>query len=407
MPLNDRAVRTAKPHPSKILKMSDGQGLHIEITLKGSKRWRFRYQFAGRAKCISFGIYPDVSLRQARDEREKARRLVAQGIDPSEKRRKDKFKRDEGNRNTFAAVSKAWYDKHKIELSKSRQKRVLSILEQKLCRWIGEKPINQIDVPMLLQALNKICDEGKLPTAKSAKQIAGQVFRFGVTMGLVERDITADLRGALPTPKTKHLAAIIDPKGVGRLMLDIEDYKGSVNVRCALRLAPLTFLRPGELRRGEWKEIDWEQKLWCIGAGKMKASFDHIVPLSCQALEVLHHIHPLTGRGRYIFPNARSSDRPMSDAAVLCALWSMGYARDQMTGHGFRAMARTLIDEELGYRVDWIEQQLAHTVRDALGRAYNRTKHLEGRKEMMQAWADYLDGLKEDARKIRDKTETA
>ena len=397
MKLTDTAVRNAKPDGLKTRKLFDGRGLYLEISPTGKKGWRLKYRFAGREKRISLGIYPDVKLAYARQQKEQARELLAKGIDPSEQRKIEKLKQTEGNQNTFEAVAKAWFDSRKIKWSQVYQVKVLFVLEKKLYPWIGKLPIQQITPPILLKALRHTESRGKYDTAMKAKQIAGQVFRYGVATGKVERDITPDLRDALTSPRVKHRAAIVEPKEVGRLMLAINAYEGTPEVCCALRLAPLTFVRPGELRHAEWSEIDWKESLWRIDSEKMKMKHDHIVPLSRQSLEILHDIHRLTGNSRYVFPSARSPKRPMSENAVLVALRTMGYSKEQMTGHGFRAMARTLLDEQLGYRIDWIEQQLAHSVRDAHGRAYNRTTHLEGRREMMQAWADYLDKLKANA----------
>ena len=268
------------------------------------------------------------------------------------------------------------------------------MLEGKPHPWIGKTPIEKITPPILLKVLRKTESEGKFNTAHAMKQVAGQVFRFAVATGQAERDITFDLRGVLTAVQKKHMPAITDPKDVGRLMLAIDSYEGSPEVCCALRLAPHVFVRPGELHHTEWSEIDFNKSLWCIVAEKMKMRHDRIVPLSCQSLEILREIRLLTGNYRYVFPNARSPKRPMSENAMRIALRTMGYTKEQIVPHGFRAMARTLIDEELGYRPDWIEQQLAHAVKDPLGRAYNRTKHLKERGEMMQAWSDYLDELK-------------
>lgn len=399
MRLTDTAIRNAKPKGTKPRKLFDGGGLYLEISPTGKKGWRFKYHYAGKEKRISFGIYPDVKLKLARTRREEARELLATGINPSEQRKLDKLRGEEGNRNTFEAVAREWFEVKKLQWSPAYNRKVTRILQKNLYPHIGKIPIAHITPPILLDALRKTEKQGKHHTAMDAKQMAGQVFRFGVAIGKAERDPTPDLRGALSVPRTKHLAAIIEPKETGRLMLAIEAYEGTPEVCCALRLAPLTFVRPGELRHAEWSEIDWDEALWRIDAEKMKTRTDHVVPLSRQALAVLHDIHRVTGNARYVFPSARSVLRPMSENAILVALRIMGYKKEQMTGHGFRAMARTLLDERLGYRVDWIEQQLAHAVRDAHGRAYNRTAHLEGRRDMMQAWADYLDELKEQAAK--------
>ncbi|MCY4052732.1 MAG: integrase arm-type DNA-binding domain-containing protein [Hyphomicrobiales bacterium] len=398
MRLTDTVVRNAKPAP-KAYRLSDGRGLYLVVPTRGNKWWMFRYRFSGKENSISFRLYPDVSLKYAREQREEARELLARGIDPSQQRKVDKLQKTESSRNTFEALAEAWFNTKKKEWSETHQKKISSILENKLHPWIGKTPISQITAPILLKALQKTETEGKYETAKKAKQIAGQVFRYGVVTGKVEHNFVPDLRGALTTPKTKHMAAIIEPDEIGKLLLNIDNYEGTPVVCCALRLAPLTFLRPGELRHGEWTEIKWEKKLWIISAEKMrKRNEEHIVPLSRQSLEILHYIKRFTGNYRYIFPSPRSKTRPMSDNAVLSALRNMGYAKEQKTGHGFRAMARTLLDEELEFNTDWIEMQLAHAVKDSLGRAYNHTKYLKQRTKMMQEWADYLDDLKEKAK---------
>ena len=364
------------------------------VPTTGNKRWLFRYRFAGKENAISFRLYPEVSLKDARRQREEARELLIGGIDPSEQRKIDKIQRVESDQNTFEAISRAWFNSQKNKWSKSYQVKVIRMMERRLNPWIGKLPIGKITPPMLLKVLRKTESQGKFTTAHTIKQVAGQVIRFAVATGHAERDITSDLRGALTTSQKKHMPAITKPKEVGRLMLAIDSYEGSPEVCCALRLAPHTFVRQGELRKAEWSEIDFDKSLWCIGAERMKMRSDHIVPLSRQSMEILREIRLITGNYRYVFPNARSPKLPMSENAVRIALRTMGYTKEQMVPHGFRAMARTLIDEELGYRPEWIEQQLAHAVKDPLGRAYNRTKHLKERKEMMQKWSDYLDDLK-------------
>ena len=394
MRLTDSAVKNAKPNPPKTRKLFDGRGLYLEITPIGNKGWRFKYRFAGREKRISFGIYPDVSLKYAREQMEQARELLARGIDPSQQRKIDKLQRAGSDQNTFEAVAAEWHNARKVKWSKIHQAKVLRMLERNLYPSIGKIPIDQITAPILLEALRKIESEGKYDTAIRAKQTAGQVFRYGVVARQIGSDITPYLKGELTTPKTKHMAAIIEPKEVGKLMLAIEEYKGSLEVCCAIRLAPLTFVRPGELRHAEWFEFDLDEATWIIKGKKMKMREDHEVPLSRQAVKVLRNIQRLTGNYRYVFPGARSRKRPMSDNAMRVALRTMGYTKEQMTPHGFRAMARTLLDEQLGFNVNWIEHQLAHAVKDANGQAYNRTTHIDGRRKMMQKWADYLDKLK-------------
>ena len=271
------------------------------------------------------------------------------------------------------------------------------MLSKNLNPWLGHRPIAEITAPELLSVLRRIESRGALETAKRTKQVAGQVFRFAVATGRAERDPSQDLKEALAAPVKKHLAAVTEPKAVGRLLIALDGYEGTPVVRAALKLAPLTFVRPGELRNAEWSEIDLEAMEWRIPGEKMKMGQDHIVPLSDQAVEALQEIYPLTGHFQYVFPSARSPRRPMSNNAVLSAMRRMDVPKEQMSGHGFRAMARTILDEVLGFRVDWIEHQLAHAVKDVHGRAYNRTAHLDKRKKMMQAWADYLDNLRAEA----------
>jgi integrase len=324
---------------------------------------------------------------------QEARNKLNQGIDPAEHRKVEKLTRNLAAADSFEAIALEWFGAKMHDRSQSHQKRTLSALEKDLFPPLGNRPIASITAPELLAALRKIEDRGAVETAHRAKQTAGQIFRYAVVTGRAERDPSGDLKGALKNPKKNHLAAITKPEEVGRLLVALDGFTGTPAVRAALLLSPLLFQRPGEIRHMEWAEIDWEAKRWEIPAEKMKMRQPHIVPLSQQAIEILHELHPLTGRGKYVFPSARGASRCLSENGVRTALRTLGYDNDTMTPHGFRAMARTLLDEVLGYRVDWIEHQLAHAVRDPNGRAYNRTAHLEGRAEMMQAWADYLDRL--------------
>jgi integrase len=279
-------------------------------------------------------------------------------------------------------------------------------MERDLFPWIGKRPISEIKAPELLGALRRVESRGALESARRLKIIAGQVFRYAVATGRAERDPSGDLKGALAPPQERHHAAITDPKDVAPLLRAIDGYQGHFVVKCALRLAPLFFVRPGELRHAEWAEIDLDEAIWNIPAHKMKMKQAHIVPLCKQAVEILTELKKLTGASRYVFPSGRTYARPMSENAILAALRRMGYDKDTMTGHGFRAMARTILDEVLQVRPDFIEHQLAHAVRDPNGRAYNRTAHLIERRKMMQTWADYLDGLKDGAVVIPFKTVT-
>lgn len=396
MPLTSTTIRNAKP-TAKTQKLSDGGGMYLEITPKGGTYWRLKYRFNGKEKRLALGVYPTISLKEAREKREEAKKLLAKGIDPNEAKKAQKRLQGESITNSFQAVGEEWFLKQTNRWSEVHQTKIRWMLDKNLYPWLATRPISEITPPELLSVLRKIESRGALETAKRTKQVAGQVFRYGVAIGACERDPSQDLRDALATPAKKHLAAITEPKEVGRLLLALDSYEGSPTVRAALKLAPLTFVRPNELRHAEWSEIDWDAKQWKIPASKMKGGADHIVPLSKQSLDTLQELFPLTGRDQYIFPSARSKRRPMSNNAVLSAMRRMDIPKEQMSGHGFRAMARTILDEVLGYRVDWIEHQLAHAVKDVHGRAYNRTAHLDKRKDMLQHWADYLDQLRLEA----------
>jgi integrase len=393
MALTATAVKQAKS-TEKQYKLFDGRGLFLLVHPNGSKYWRFKYRYAGKEKLLSLGVYPDVTLANARERHQQARETVANGIDPGEVLKVKKLTRHLATADTFEALAREWFNVKMCDKSKSHQDRTMRALEKDLFPVLGSRPVSSITPPELLAALRRIEARGAIETAHRAKQTAGQIFRYGVATGRAERDPSADLKGALKNPDKKHLASITNPAEVGRLMLAIDGFRGTAAVRAALRLSPLLFQRPGEIRHMEWSEIDWEAKRWEIPAEKMKMRQPHIVPLSQQALEILEELHPLTGRGKYVFPSARGTSRCLSENGVRTALRAMGYDNDTMTPHGFRAMARTLLDEVLDFRVDWIEHQLAHAVRDPNGRAYNRTAHLEGRAKMMQGWADYLDGLR-------------
>jgi integrase len=335
-----------------------------------------------------------VKLSEARRKVDDARKQLRDGIDPSELRRVTKSSKMEAAANSFQAVGLEWFTKQSRLWSEKHAVKTRWMLEKNLFPWLGSRPISIITPPELLATLRRIESRGAYDTANRAKQVSGQVFRYAVATGRAERDPSQDLRGALTASVTTHLAAITDPKAVGPLLNALDAYQGTPIVRAALRLASLTFVRPGELRKALWGEIDLDTAEWRIPSERMKSRQAHIVPLSKQAVEILRELYPLTGPEGYLFPSPRTTKRPMSDNAVLAALRRMGIAKEEMSGHGFRAMARTILDEVLNYRVDWIEHQLAHAVRDVNGRAYNRTAHLEGRRKMMQGWADYLDTLR-------------
>ncbi len=394
MPLNDVKVRNAKPG-IKPVKLSDEKGLYLEVAPSGGKWWRFKYRFDGKEKRISLGVYPEVSLKSARDRRDAARKLLDNGVDPSENRKAVKtaqFVAD--NPDTFEVIAREWFARNSVIWVSDHGNRIIRRLERDIFPWIGARPIAEIKAPELLSVLRRIEERGAVETAHRAHQNCGQIFRYAIATGRAELDPSPSLKGALPPVRQSHHAAITDPIDVSKILRAIDDYRGSLVTRCALRLAPLFFVRPGELRKVEWSEIDFDKEEWNIPAERMKMREPHLVPLSSQSIGILRELHALTGRGRYVFPSARTHTRPMSDNAILAALRRMGFEKNEMSGHGFRAMARTILDEVLGVRPDFTEHQLAHAVRDPNGRAYNRTAHLAERKKMMQQWSDYLFSLK-------------
>ena len=377
--------------------------MYLLVTAVG-KYWRMNYRFEQKRKTLALGVYPTVSLAEARNRREKARELLSKGIDPNAAKREEKQFKADLAANTFELVARSWLKKTAATRKEITQNRITTLLEHDIFPFIGGVPINTLGPrDVLNKALRKIEARGSVDTAHRAKQICGRVFRYGVAVGLAERDVTSDLRGALAEIPKSHFAAITEPKQAGELMRSIYGYTGHPTTVGAMKLAPLLFVRPGELRKAEWEEIDLDGEEWRIPGEKMKMGVDHIVPLSTQALDILRSLYNVTGHGRYVFPSLRSDDRPMSENTLNAALRGMGYSKDVHTAHGFRAMARTILDEVLNERVDHIEHQLAHTVKDPNGRAYNRTAHLPARKKMMQRWADYLDKLRTGAEIIEFK----
>ncbi len=388
MPLTALEVKNAKSGP-KPRRLYDERGLYLEVSTKGGKWWRFKYRIDGKEKRLSLGVYPDIDLKDARERREEARKLVAKGIDPSAKRKAERDLRSEHSENTFEAIAREWLARQIPSWSEIHTENVTARLEKNIFPWLGKRAIAEIKPQELLSVIRKIEERGAVETAHRTLSICGSVFRYGIATARAERDVAADLRGALQPVKPQHLAAVVEPARVAELMREIEGYQGTPTVRCALRLAPLVFVRPGELRTAKWEEVDLETGEWRFVVNKTQTP--HVVPLARQAIAILKELEPLTGSREYVFPSARSPRRPMSNNAVLSALRRLGIPKEEMSGHGFRAMARTILDEILGFRPDIIEHQLAHTVRDPLGRAYNRTAHLDERRRMMQAWADYLE----------------
>lgn len=393
MPLTDLAIKKAASR-DKPYRLSDSKGLALLVHPNGGKYWQLRYRFADKGKLLALGVYPEITLAEARSRRDDARKLLSNDIDPSLHRKIAKAAKNEASANNFRAVGQEWLAKQRLIWAEIHSKKVLWILEKNLFPLLGDRPVAEIKAPELLATLRRIESRGAHEIASRAKQIAGRIFRYAVATGRAERDPSQDLRGALAPVIKTHLAALTDPKEVVMLLKAIDGFCGTPVVSAALRLSPYLFVRPGELRNMEWTEINWDESRWEIPAEKMKMRAPHIVPLCSQTLAILRELEPLTGRGKYVFPSARGASRPLSENAVRVALRTLGFTNEQMTPHGFRAMARTILDEVLGYRVDWIEHQLAHAVKDPNGRAYNRTSHLKERKTMMQGWADYLDSLK-------------
>ena len=347
MPLTDTAIRNAKPS-NKARRLFDGGGLYLEVAPSGGKWWRLKYRFGGKEKRLSLGVYPDVSLKDARERRDEARKLLSNDIDPSENRKAAKAAQVERAGNSFEVIAREWYAKHSPNWSASHGDRIIRRLERDIFPWIGAVPIAEIGAPRLLEVIRRIEQRGALETAHRALGNCGQVFRYAVATGRAERDPSGDLRGALPPVKGTHFASVTEPKKVAEVLRAIDGYEGTLPVRCALRLAPLVFVRPGELRHAEWADIDLDAAEWRYNVSK--TGTQHIVPLADQAVAILRELQPLTERGRYVFPSARSprGDRPMSDNAILAAMRRMGISKDEMSGHGFRAMARTILDEVLG-----------------------------------------------------------
>ena len=392
MALNDTAIRNAKPKAAPY-KLSDGGGLFLLVNTNGSKWWRHSYRFDGKQKTISLGVYPEVGLKDARAKHAEARKKLAQCINPSVDRKLEKSARLEDSKNSFELLARDWVTTQLKSLTQSHRDRTLKRFEHYLFPWIGNQPIKSIKAPDLLDCLRRIQKLNKLETAHRTLQAAGQVFRYAVQQGLASRDITSDLKGAIPAPTVKHMASLTEPDQVAGLLKAIEGFTGGLIVQHALKLAPLVFVRPGELRRAKWTDIDLKAAEWKYQVSKTKT--EHIVPLSTQALSIFNELHPISGNREFVFPGAHDPKKPMSDAAINAALKRLGYdTQKDITGHGFRAMARTILHERLNFDPLIIEQQLAHRVPDALGSAYNRTKFLAQRKLMMQHWADYLDELR-------------
>jgi len=390
--LTIKEIEAAKPK-EKTYKLADGHGLYLEVTPSGAKYWRLKYRVARKEKRLAIGVYPEVRPPEARDKAKEARSQVRAGIDPSAKKQADKQAVLLAASNNFEAVAREWLDGRKSHVEPAQHVKTLARLENDVFPWIGKRPITEIDAPEILTVLRRIDRRGARYTAHRVRSEISRVFRFAIATGRGTTDPAQSLIGAIPPAVEKHMPAITDPAKVAEMLRAFDAFSGTFPVQCALKLAPMLFTRPGELRKAEWASIDLDKAEWRYRVSKTKT--DHLVPLPHQAVVILRDLNALTGSGRYVFPGARTSSRPMSDAAINAALRRLGYdTKTEITGHGFRAMARTILHEELDQKPEVIEHQLSHSVPDALGTAYNRTKFLRERQVMMQTWSDYLDKIK-------------
>jgi integrase len=394
MPLTDAAIRAAKPSSEQTLKLSDGGGLQLWVTPTGSKLWRLAYRFAGKQKKLAIGAWPTVSLKHARGRREDAKALLEKGVDPSEQRKTDKAHEALDRGNTFDAIAAELIEKKRREgkTEKTLKKNQWAI--RFASPVIGSKPISSIDSPDVLAVLKTVEARGTHETAIRLRALIGQVFRYGIATGRCDNDPTFALRGALTTPVVKHRAAIVEPVPFGALLRSIDGYSGDPTTRTGLQLLALTFVRPGELRNAEWSEFDLEAAVWSIPAGRMKMRRPHLVPLAAQAVVLLRDLHVISGHRRLLFPGLRSVERPMSENTLNGALRRLGYSQDQMTAHGFRAAASSMLNESRKWSGDAIERQLAHADPDEVRRAYARADFWPERIQMMAWWAEKLDALR-------------
>lgn len=391
-PLTDTAIRKAQGN-GKTQKLFDSGGLYLEISPNGGKWWRQKYRFAGKEKRLAHGTYPDVPLSLARTRRDEARRLLAQGVDPAEQKKATTAAQETLGSRTFKVIAVEWMAKRKWVAS--YRKKVVAYFDNDVFPWIGSRDVDTLEAPDFLAIARRIEERGSNETAHRTIQKCGEVMRYAVATQRAKRNPVPDLDGALEPVEKGHFAAITQPAQLGALLRSLHAYRGTPMTMAALKLAPLVFVRPIELRTAEWDEFDLDAARWNIPATKIKTRIPLLVPLARQAVAILRDLHALTGRGRYVFPGVRTPRRPMSENTVLAALRAMGYDSETATGHGFRATARTMLDEVLRFRPDIVDHQLAHVVKDTNGRAYNRTAFIDDRVAMMQQWADYLDSLRE------------
>lgn len=393
--LTDMAVRKAKPR-EKAYKLSDGKGLRLVVNPNGAKWWHFYYTWEGKENTLSFGVYPEVSLSEAREKRNVTRKMLANGVNPGAERRQEKA----DSTSSFQHVAVEWLEKVQVLWTEGHARTVIRRLERDVFPFLGKHKIDEIAASDVLKVLERVEERGAIETAHRILVIFNQIFKYAISTGRTSINPAYGVKGALRPVQQRHYPAITKPDELRELLRSLDAYRGTYTVKCALRLLPMLFVRSGELRKAEWTEVDFTNNLWTIPASRMKARKDHIVPLSRQAVGILSDLQQLTGSSRYVFPTPRSEDRPLGENAFVTALRAMGYGADQIVAHSFRATARTMLDEILHYPPHVIEAQLAHCVRDALGTAYNRTSYLPERTEMMQAWSDFLDRLKNGAQII-------
>lgn len=395
MKLSVAKVKNANlPEGKSQVKLTDGGGLYLQVTSAG-KYWRMNYRFGGKQRTLSLGVYPQVSLKEARDKRDEAKKLLERNIDPSQKKQSDRRKAGlASGEESFEAVAKEWFSKQTVKWVPTTIKNTQARLEKHIFPWIGSLPLKEIEAQDILRVVLKAEERGTIETAHRLKALCSRVFRYGIATGRVKYDPTVGLQGALQPIVTEHRATITEPRAVGELLRAIEGFEGTFVVMSALKLSPYVFLRPGELRLAQWTEFDLDAAEWRIPAERMKMKEMHIVPLSKQVLAIFKELQPLTGGGRYVFPSIRNASRPMSENTINASLRRLGYDKSEICAHGFRAMASTMLHEN-GWESDWIERQLAHKEGNAIKGAYNHARHLPERVKMMQWWADYLDGLRE------------
>lgn len=389
-PLTDTRLRSLK-NPESVTRLFDGGGLYLEVHPNGARYWRLKYRFGGKEKRLALGVYPEVALKDARIKRDDARRVLHQGEDPGAVRKEEKAQLVSDATSAFRLVAAEWNKRQKA--SEDHRAQTWHRLEANIFPWLGDRSVDDLGAKDVLDVLRRIEARGALELTQRLRQTCSQIFDFAIASGLTEKNPARALRGALATPPERHLAAVLDPAELGKLLRAIEGYSGSDIVRAALRILPHVFSRPGELRAMTWAELDLSKAEWSLPAERMKMKRPHMVPLSRQVVAIIRDIEPLTRKSKFVFPTPRSNDRCLSENAFTAALRSLGFSGDVVTAHGFRATARTLLDEQLKFRPDIIELQLAHTVKDANGRAYNRTSHIDDRRTMMQAWSDWLQTL--------------